>query len=235
MDTQQESKLQIPTSGAEIDALFVYENEIKNQKLDARHHAWINYKAVNGLVFDRDGVESFTKDGKRITTGMPLRKITVKEFAESVGVSVYACHKWTREIPNFWRMVADRRKKLSGGDRLAKVHEEWFKAAAKVNNWAVTEAWLHNFDEDFKSLKPTVNVDAKVTVSWVEQLQRKIGVSEADVVEHEQAGRLLIEGQVQSENSEAGSIETQDQGQHLPLPELQGVSHNTNEAANQAL
>lgn len=154
--------------------------------LDWRHEMLVSYMATNGLVFDVEAAESFvSNDGRRVVTGPPLKKMTMQELADICGVERKTLYRWKEAIPDFWKLVAIRRKELSGRDRLAKMHEEWFKKALTFKNWKVSESWLHNNDPDFKALVAKEPVDVKVTLSWAEQLQLKNNVIEGQVINRE--------------------------------------------------
>lgn len=123
------------------DRDFIDETPIKASLyvLTPQQQSWIDYKAISGIVYNRD------------TEGM--RKMTVAEFARQVGVSRETLYEWRNQIPNFWERVAERRKELAKTEWLVKMHEKWKIKALGFDNWQVTEAWLINFDPDYKSPK----------------------------------------------------------------------------------
>lgn len=134
---------------------------------DWRHEAWIDYRALNGLITDDDGI----------------RKMTVDEFATWVGVATrQTLYDWQKSIPDFWQRVNDRRVEIAPRARLQRIHETWYLKAAQVNNWPVTEAWLRNFDPNFKEARTKVEHDVAGSLLDVLEKARTRSVIEGEVV-----------------------------------------------------
>src|SRR2546423_21023 len=87
--------------------------------------AYVDWKAIAGIITDDDGV----------------REIKVDELAHMLGVTRSAFYKAKEAIPNFWDLVAQRRKELGSQSRLARFHQSWYLKAIKMDNWQVSEAW----------------------------------------------------------------------------------------------
>lgn len=96
---------------------------------------YVDWKALGGLTTDDDGA---------------IKRITLSELADMMGVTIQAFMQSKKTMPNFWDLVHQRRKELSGQSRLAKMHDVWFLKAVEMKNWPLTEAWLRNFDPDYK-------------------------------------------------------------------------------------
>jgi len=96
--------------------------------------AYVDWKAIGGIVTDDDGV----------------REMKVDELARIMGVTRSAFYKAKEAIPNFWDLVAQRRKEFGSQSRLARFHQVWYLRAIKMDNWQVSEAWARNFDPDYK-------------------------------------------------------------------------------------
>ncbi len=165
--------LQKPTDSRD----FIDEKAIKDSLfvLTPQQQAWIDYKAISGIVYDR-GTDT-------------MRKMTVAEFARTVGVSRDTLYAWRDQIPNFWERVSERRKQLGNTEWMVKMHERWKIEALTFKNWAVSEAWLINFDPSYKTPKLKVNVEHDVSDSFLDALDlarersRQVGnVQEGEVV-----------------------------------------------------
>lgn len=111
--------------------------------ITSQMQAWIDYNALNGII--TDNMEQ-----------MSMRKMSISEFAQLIGVNRDTLRNWRVYIPNFWDRVNERRKELSPRSRLQVMHERWFIEAMKMKNWALSEAWLRNHDSDYKESKQKV-------------------------------------------------------------------------------
>lgn len=107
--------------------------------------AWIDYKALGGIVMDKENDK--------------MRKMTVQELADKLGVERKTLYNWRESIPGFWDRVAERRKELNSGEWLALIHEKWKLKALAFDNWPVTEAFLINFDPNYVTPKVKVEHD----------------------------------------------------------------------------
>lgn len=128
---------------AQIDTATI---EAATFVLTPQQQIYIDYKALGGLFLDQE-THNF-------------RKMTMAELGRLLQVDPRTLYNWRDAIPNFWERVATRRKELNAGEWLAKMHETWKLKAAKFDNWPITEAWLINFDPNYKT--PKVKVEHEV-------------------------------------------------------------------------
>lgn len=117
-------------------------------ELTAVQRSYVDFKAVGGVITDDDGVH----------------KMTVGQLAAQLGVTRDAIYQSIKYMPNFDDLVAERRKQLSGGARLQRIHTLWYVHASKFDDWRVTEAWLRNFDPNYKEPKQKVEHEASETL-----------------------------------------------------------------------
>lgn len=117
--------------------------------------AYVDYKALGGIVTDDEGV----------------RKMTVSDLATMLGVTRNAIYDAKDHVPNFWQLVEDRRKELGGQSRLARFHETWYLKAIKMDNWQISEAWARNFDKSYR--EPKQKVEHELGNSWSALLENK--------------------------------------------------------------
>ena len=154
--------LQNPTTSEKIQ-------EVKPQDIeDTRYATLIDFKALNGLMTDEEG---------------NLKKMSMQVFASMLDVDRTTLYEWMKR-PGFWDMVNSRRKELSSGGRLAKVHETLYLMAVK-GEWQHLNAWLVNFDPNYRT--PTQKVEVEAGDSLVEA----IGIA--------RARKATIEGEVVDE------------------------------------
>lgn len=139
-------------------------------KLTNVQRAYVDYKALGGLITDDDGV----------------RKLPVEKLAEMLGVTRDAIYKAKANIPDFWALVNDRRKELGGQERLAKMNEVWYIRAMGTGPGAFQyfQLWQANFNPDFRM--PTQPVEHHAADSWTELMSNKRNVIEGEVVDREQ-------------------------------------------------
>lgn len=156
---------------ADIDVTTI---EKKAFLLSPQQQAWIDYKALGGIIFDKDnGV---------------FEHWTAERFATYIGVDRRTLYNWRDSIPSFWDRVAERRKELNAGEWLAELHKKWKLKAMKFDNWQITEAWLINFDKNYKT--PKIKVEHDVGDSYAALLAAAVrdGILEGELVdEHQQA------------------------------------------------
>lgn len=170
MDPRQNSALSpTPTDVSDADPT--------KKQLTIQQQTWIDYNALNGLVTDNleDGIDPKTG------SAMTLRKMTIQEFAELIGVHRDTLRIWRSAIPNFWQRVNDRRRELAPTARLQLIHEKWYLNALKMKNWPVTEAWLRNFDPEYR--EPKQKVEHELGNSWMALFEHKRQVIEGEVVD----------------------------------------------------
>lgn len=89
-----------------------------------------------------------------------MTKLTVQQFADKVNVNRTTCYEWTKQIPNFWDLVADRRKQIFSGARTAKVWNALFLTATVKLNPQAQAIWLANSDDTFRMPNQTVTHEA---------------------------------------------------------------------------
>jgi hypothetical protein len=118
------------------------------EMLSVVQRAYVDWKAIGGIVADDTGIH----------------RITLDELGKMCGVTSEAFRKSKNTIPNFWELVTDRRKVINSQSRLAAMHDKWFVAAAGMKNWALTEAWLINNDPNYK--QPRMKVEHEMGNSW---------------------------------------------------------------------
>lgn len=145
--------------------------------MDMRHQAFIDYRALNGLISDDDGI----------------RKMTVDDFATKVGVDRRQLYRWQESIPDFWDKVNARRHEIAPRARLQKMHEVWYLSALKpgADGYRDRQLWLANFDDDFRM--PT------------EKLEHSAGTGLADMIAHKRRGddndRKIIDADISQSNT----------------------------------
>lgn len=139
------------------------------ETLTAIQRAYIDWKALDGIITDDDGVHHVTLDqlGAMLRPDDPI----VKQVLSN------SC----RNVPNFWDLVTERRKTFNNTSRLAYVHKNWYIKAASVNNWPVTEAWLRNHDPTYREAKQ--KVEHELGDSWAALARGKANVIEGETVD----------------------------------------------------
>lgn len=98
------------------------------------------------------------------------RRMRLEELAERLDVNPSTLWRWRKTIPNFWELVAAKRKELSGKDRLTNVWNGLYLKAV-AGNADAAKLYLANFDPNFKM--PTQKVEHEAGDSWVELLRGK--------------------------------------------------------------
>lgn len=160
------------------------ERKIAAEKLlKYQQEIWIDFNAVGGLILEADG--TFKMSERRFNSkGMPM-KYTVTDLAEDLGLDRGTLYRWTKAIPDFWGRVAERRKTIAGGARVAKVWNGVFLKAAQ-GHAPQAAMFLANFDDDFRM--PTQPVEHGLANSWAKLLEGKrksVGnITEGEVVNH---------------------------------------------------
>lgn len=133
--------------------------------------AWIDYNALSGIVTDN------MEEGN----GGGMRKMSISEFAQIVGVHRDTLRNWRTYIPNFWDRVNERRRELAPHARLQLVHQRWYIKAVAMDDWRITEAWLRNHDPDYKESKQ--KVEHELGNTWAALLRGKQDVLEGEIVD----------------------------------------------------
>lgn len=151
----------------------------KNKPLTITQQLWVDFNALGGLITDLTD-ERTTKDGGLTT----LRKMTITEFADRLGVNRDTLREWRRTIPNFWERVNLRRKELSPGARLARVHETWYLKAVK-GDFQFLQLWLANFDDTFHTPNQNVTHDIGSGLMDALQIARQRQLKEQNATEGE--------------------------------------------------
>ena len=124
---------------------------------DYRYQALIDFRALNGLITDDDG----------------MHRMTVAQLATALGTIPKILYDWQKRIPEFWYLVAQRRKQIAPHARVAKVHDVMYMSALKPGSegFRDRQLWLANFDEDFRM--PTEKIEHEVGDSWARLLEMK--------------------------------------------------------------
>ena len=115
------------------------------EMLPMQQQAWVDFNVVQGTIVESDG---------------EMHKMTVREFADKVGVNRTTCYAWTKQIPNFWELVNSRRREIFSGARTAKVWNALFLTATVKLNPQAQAIWLANADDSFRMPNQTVTHEA---------------------------------------------------------------------------
>ncbi len=154
------SAIQNPTKqeiGKNTKPPLVYEN------LTALQKAMIDYKVINGLVTLDEPDEN----------GRSFRKITVQQLADDYGVSRAGMYDAKKSLGDeFWLLVQNRRQEIAPQARLAAVHEAWYLKAVK-GEWLHLNAYLHNFDPNYKVPQHKVELSADDNLSALMEKARQ--------------------------------------------------------------
>jgi hypothetical protein len=142
------------------------------QMLTLQQQAWVDYNVLQGVMLESDG---------------EMSKMSVREFADKVGVNRTTCYAWTKAIPNFWDLVNMRRKEMFKGARTAKVWNAVFLAATVKLNPQAQAIWLANADDKFRMPNQTVTHEAGGGLMDVLEIarKRKLQVDAQNTVEAE--------------------------------------------------
>ncbi len=167
----------------EIREIDTAVKNLKREELTLQQQAWVDYNALSGIVTD---LTSEHKDASGST--LVMRKMTIIEFADKLGVDRQTLRRWRESIPNFWEKVNARRKELAPQARLQRIHETWYLKAAALKNWQITEAWLINFDPNYK--QPRMKVEHDITESMADALglakrRRTENIQEGEIVKND--------------------------------------------------
>lgn len=106
---------------------------IPYSQLSYIQRAYIDWRALNGLITDEDGI----------------RKMTLSDLAKELKVERSTIYRAIEKIPNLWDLINDRLKEIAPRSRLARVREIWYIKAAK-GEFQHLQLWLANFDPDFR-------------------------------------------------------------------------------------
>lgn len=161
--------------------------------LTPQQQVWIDYKAVCGIIVDGD----------------KLRKMTVTELAEKLSVTRETLYSWQRIIPKFWEKVAKRRRELNSQEFLTLMHEKFKLQALSFKNWQVSEAWLINFDDNYKTPKLKVEHDISDNYAALLSIAAKDGIIDLEAVQ---------EGEKVEPTAINPSASYSDQPAHPPTP-----------------
>lgn len=141
------------------------------EMLEQRQQAWVDYNVVQGVIVSSDG---------------EMTKMTIQKFADQIGVNRTTCYNWTKQIPNFWELVNQRRKVIFSGARTAKVWNALFLSATVKLNPTAQAMWLANADDNFHMPNQTVQHEAGgglMDVLEIARQRRVQGTIEATIVE----------------------------------------------------
>lgn len=143
LELQQMDQQQNPTptqTPPEVDVV-----PVPYEMLPLTQQAWVDFNVVQGLVIESDG---------------SMTKLTVAQFADKCGVNRTTCYAWTKQIPNFWDLVNDRRREMFNGARKAKVWNALFINATTKMNVQAQAIFLANSDDTFRMPNQTVTHEA---------------------------------------------------------------------------
>lgn len=143
-------------------------------QLPLPQQSWVDYNVVQGVVTEADGT---------------MTKMTVGDFARQVGVDRTTLYNWSKAIPNFWDLVAERRKLLFAGARTAKVWNSVFLAATVKLNTTAQQMWLANADPSFKM--PNAKLEVDIGGGLADVVNRARAIEEANKKQN-----VVIEGEV---------------------------------------
>lgn len=143
---------------------------IPYNELSYIQRAYVDYKAVNGLITDDDGIH----------------KMTVDELATQLKCDRRTVYKNRDMVPNFWDLVSERRKQLAGKEQLAKMHEVWrLKAMGNgPSNFQYFQLWQANFNPEFRM--PTEKIQIEAINSWgalTEKKRKEASIIEGEIVD----------------------------------------------------
>ena len=136
--------------------MTVQENATEQKPPTAAQDEYIAFLALGGIVPDENNPAG--------------RRMRLEELAERLDVNPSTLWRWRKTIPNFWELVAAKRKELSGKDRLTNVWNGLYLKAV-AGNADAAKLYLANFDPNFKM--PTQKVEHEAGDSWVELLRGK--------------------------------------------------------------
>lgn len=139
----------------------VVNSPIPYSQLSYIQRAYVDWKALNGLITDDDGI----------------RKMTLTELAVALKVDRTTVYRAAEKIPNLWDLVNDRIKELFPQSRLQKVRETWYLKAAK-GDFQHMQLFLANFDKDFRM--PAQKVEHELGNSWAALLENKRKVIDSE-------------------------------------------------------
>lgn len=142
----------------------------ENTPPDWRHEYYIGYRACGGMIIEYD----------ETTGNNRIRKMTMRECAEKVGVTPQTLRDWQNLIPDFWGRVSKRRAEIGSQARLELMEQKWFTKALAMEDWRITEAWLRHYKPDYK--EPRAKVEHEAGNSWVALLRAKQNAIEGEII-----------------------------------------------------
>ena len=159
MDNQQKSTNENPATDSAIG--FVDESKLLTQQQEQ----FISYKAVGGMS---------------VEVGGDTMRVTMTDFAKSIGVDRTTLYLWQKSIPNFWGRVKDRREAIMGRDMVANVWQRIYLDA--MAGKADQQKMIVGTFDDWKP--PAQAHDVKMT-GWADVInnaRRRKDVPEAEVI-----------------------------------------------------
>lgn len=135
--------------------------------LTQQQEQFISYKAVGGIS---------------VEVGADTVRVTMTEFADSIGVDRTTLYLWQKTIPNFWQRVKERREAIGGRDMVANVWQRVY-LDAMAGKAEQQKMFLGVFD-DWKP--PAQSHDVKMT-GWADVInsaRRRKEVPEGEVVDN---------------------------------------------------
>lgn len=140
-----------------LDFSVVGAAPIPFEELSPQQQYWVDYNVVQGVITQSDG---------------EMTKVTVQTVADRLNVNRSTLYDWSKNIPNFWELVAERRKVIFSGARLAKVWNAVFLAATVKLNVQAQQIYLANADENFKM--PSQTMQHEAGESWAALMANRV-------------------------------------------------------------
>lgn len=143
-------------------------------QLSFTQQSYVDWKALGGFVSDTDASTP--------------RKMPLSELAVRCNVTIDAFAQAKAAMPNFWDLVAERRKVLGSQTRLQKVHDVMYISALMPGSKGYRDRvlYLANFDPAFRM--PT------------EQVKHDLGDGLADALnlarERQAKQRVVVEAEI---------------------------------------
>ena len=146
--------------------------------------AYITFCAIGGIMTAEDGAAGNVS----LTTGelIDMKPLKVHQFATMMGVTRQTLWNWQTSIPDFWRLVAERRRRIGSEARLTKAWNGiWLKACA--GNPEAAKLYFANFDPDFRM--PTEKKELDIGEGYAElisaAMQQGLIKKKSDAIEGE--------------------------------------------------
>ncbi len=136
------------------------------EDLNHVQRAYVDYKAVSGIVTDDDGI----------------RKMPVEELARQLGCDRKTVYRNRDMVPNFWDLVGARNKQIGNQERLAKMQEVWYLKAIGSGPQAFNyfQLWQANFNPNFRM--PTEKIEHDYGNGVLDLISKARKIIDAEVI-----------------------------------------------------